>query len=154
MSLSLLHFSLSLFPFSSLWLSHTHTHTHIHIPFLSPSIPLHSSLARPDIPLSEFSPYRRFPHPVVRPFARSLPPSLSHPGVHKNENGSYSAPNGQVDLCRKRQKFSFFRHKLYACPPATRRVFKRYIPRYLIRGGGGKDNAAFATNARTQKVVS
>lgn len=64
--------------------------------------------------------YLSFPPVAAYPGVRSF--ALSSPGVHKNENGSYSAPNDQVDLCRKRQKFSFFRRKLYASSVRRRRA--------------------------------
>lgn len=59
-------FSLSLF----ISLAPTHIHTHS----LSPLLSLYSSLACPDIPLSEFSPYRHSSYPIVRSLARSLIP--------------------------------------------------------------------------------
>lgn len=100
-------------------------------------IPLHPSLSLPFLPLSRLSllisrssqyiPLSEFslcpPPPLTLALAGVL--SLSHPGAHKNENGSYSAPNGQVDLCRKRQKFSFFRRKLYASSVRRRRRRRR-----------------------------
>jgi len=128
MSLLLPYLFLSLFPFSSPWLSHTHS------PFLSFSLSLSLSLSLPlslCIHLLLVSIYlylsfpSSFPSSPCRSFARALIPVC----IKMKMDRTARQMAKWIYAGRGRNfHFSVTNCMCLACPPAARRIFERYFP--------------------------